>query len=112
MEGDISEKLLAGTENTEVEEVRFREKLWTETKTMWVVAGPAIFTRFSTFGVTVISQAFAGHIGATELAAYSLCFTVLLRFGNGVLVCTYFSFNSSLFSVAFYSFLFVLRPGV
>ncbi|EOY10408.1 PREDICTED: protein DETOXIFICATION 21 [Theobroma cacao] len=86
MEGDISEKLLAGTENTEVEEVRFREKLWTETKTMWVVAGPAIFTRFSTFGVTVISQAFAGHIGATELAAYSLCFTVLLRFGNGVLL--------------------------
>ncbi|XP_021281967.1 protein DETOXIFICATION 21-like [Herrania umbratica] len=86
MEGDINQKLLAGTENTVVEEVKFREKLWTETKKMWVVAGPAIFTRFSTFGVTVISQAFVGHIGATELAAYSLCFTVLLRFGNGVLL--------------------------
>ncbi|KAE8684723.1 Co-chaperone GrpE family protein [Hibiscus syriacus] len=53
---------------------------------MWVVAAPATFTRFSTFGVTVISQAFVGHIGPTELAAYSLCFTVLVRFGNGVLL--------------------------
>jgi MATE family multidrug resistance protein len=38
-----------------------------------VVAGPSIFTRFSSFGVRhrVISQAFVGHIGATELAAYA-----------------------------------------
>ncbi|XVF42689.1 hypothetical protein PTKIN_Ptkin01aG0384800 [Pterospermum kingtungense] len=86
MEGDINQKLLTQAEKTEVGEEKLREKIWTETKKMWVVAGPAIFTRFSTFGVTVISQAFVGHIGPTELAAYSLCFTVLLRFGNGVLL--------------------------
>ncbi|XVE90273.1 hypothetical protein DITRI_Ditri20bG0065400 [Diplodiscus trichospermus] len=86
MEGDINQKLLTQAGKTEVEEVTLKEKIWTETKKMWVVAGPAIFTRFSTFGVTVISQAFVGHIGPTELAAYSLCFTVLLRFGNGVLL--------------------------
>ncbi|XWS64940.1 hypothetical protein CRYUN_Cryun05aG0047600 [Craigia yunnanensis] len=86
MEGDINQKLLTEAEKTEVGEVKLKEKIWTETKKMWVVAAPAIFTRFSTFGVTVISQAFVGHIGATELAAYSLCFTVLLRFGNGVLL--------------------------
>ncbi|XVF30682.1 hypothetical protein REPUB_Repub16aG0079200 [Reevesia pubescens] len=86
MEGDINQKLLKETEKTEVEEVKLKEKIWTESKKMWVIAGPAIFTRFSTFGVTVISQAFVGHIGPTELAAYSLCFTVLLRFGNGVLL--------------------------
>lgn len=70
----------------DAEELRFKDKLWTETKKMWVVAGPAIFTRFSTFGINVVSQAFIGHIGSTELAAYSLVFTVLLRFSNGILL--------------------------
>ncbi|XVF06715.1 hypothetical protein REPUB_Repub06bG0074600 [Reevesia pubescens] len=86
MEGDMNRKLLTDAEKTEVEEVKLREKILTETKKLWIVAAPAIFTRFSTFGVTVISQAFVGHIGPTELAAYSLCFTVILRFGNGVLL--------------------------
>lgn len=65
---------------------KLKNKIWKETKKMWVVAGPAIFTRFSTFGISVITQAFIGHIGATELAAYALVQTVLLRFGNGILV--------------------------
>ncbi|XP_039034755.1 protein DETOXIFICATION 21-like [Hibiscus syriacus] len=86
MEGDINQKLLNGADTTEGEELTFREKIWTESKKMWVVAAPAIFTRFSTFGVTVISLGFVGHIGPTELAAYSLCVTVLLRFGNGILL--------------------------
>ncbi|KAK8559313.1 hypothetical protein V6N13_098889 [Hibiscus sabdariffa] len=86
MEGDLSQKLLTEGKKNEDEDVEFKDKLWRETKKMWIVAGPAIFTRFSTFGVTVISQAFVGHIGPTELAAFSLCFTVLLRFGNGVLL--------------------------
>lgn len=62
--------------------------IWNESKTMWVIAAPAIFTRFTTFGTNVITQAFVGHIGATELAAYSLVQTVLLRFANGILVCS------------------------
>jgi MATE family multidrug resistance protein len=61
-------------------------RAWEENKKLWVVAGPSIFTRFSSFGVTVISQAFIGHIGATELAAYALVSTVLMRFSNGILV--------------------------
>ncbi|KAL0404728.1 UNVERIFIED_CONTAM: protein DETOXIFICATION 21 [Sesamum radiatum] len=47
---------------------------------------PAMFTRFSTFGINVISQAFVGHIGSTELAAYALVFTLLTRFANGLLL--------------------------
>ena len=86
MEGDINQKLLTEAEKTEVGEVKLKEKIWTKAKKTSVVAGPAIFTRFSTFDVTIISQAFVGHISATELAAYSLCFTVLLRFDNGVLL--------------------------
>ncbi|MQM14647.1 hypothetical protein Taro_047582 [Colocasia esculenta] len=62
-------------------------RVWAEKKKLWVVAAPAIFARFSTFGVSIISQAFMGHIGATELAAYTLVFTVILRFANGILGC-------------------------
>lgn len=90
MEGDISQKLLKdkkGAEVTVADEVTLKDRVWSETKKMWVVAGPAIFTRFSTFGINVISQAFVGHIGPTELAAYSLVYIVLLRFSNGIQVC-------------------------
>ncbi|KAG8647994.1 protein DETOXIFICATION 21 isoform X2 [Manihot esculenta] len=86
MEEEIKQKLLIEAEKPEHDEVPFKDKLWTETKKMWIVAGPAIFTRFSTFGISVISQAFVGHIGSTELAGYSLVVTVLLRFANGILL--------------------------
>ncbi|XP_047945178.1 protein DETOXIFICATION 21-like [Salvia hispanica] len=83
MECDPREALVKPVEE---EEVDLKTKLWVENKKMWVVAGPAIFTRFSTFGINVISQAFVGHIGATELAAYALVFTLLTRFANGLLL--------------------------
>uniref|UniRef100_A0A5B7BB14 Protein DETOXIFICATION n=1 Tax=Davidia involucrata TaxID=16924 RepID=A0A5B7BB14_DAVIN len=85
MEGNIKEKLLKAEEEGAAEE-KLKDRLWNETRKMWVVAGPAIFTRFSTFGITVISQAFIGHIGATELAAFALVITVILRFANGILL--------------------------
>ncbi|KAF9587670.1 hypothetical protein IFM89_004502 [Coptis chinensis] len=83
---DLSTRLLGGKEAEVESEVKLKTKVLDETKKLWVVAGPAIFTRFSTFGVTVISQAFIGHIGSTELAAYALVQTVLLRFVNGILL--------------------------
>lgn len=90
MEGSVNENLLKKNALTAEEggdkEEKLKDKIWTESKKMWIVAGPAIFTRFSTFGVTVISQAFIGHIGATELAAFALVQTLLLRFASGLLV--------------------------
>ncbi|KAH7854877.1 hypothetical protein Vadar_018643 [Vaccinium darrowii] len=87
MDPDIEEKLLTNGKAQEgfPGEEKLKDRLWSETKKMWKVAGPAIFTRFSSFGVNVISQAFVGHIGATELAAYALVVTVFLRFANGIL---------------------------
>jgi multidrug resistance protein, MATE family len=76
----------AGKAEAEWSALPLRRRVWEENKRLWVVAGPSIFTRFSSFGVTVISQAFIGHIGATELAAYALVSTVLMRFSNGILV--------------------------
>ncbi|KAG5556143.1 hypothetical protein RHGRI_006685 [Rhododendron griersonianum] len=95
MDPDIHENLLTngkGQKGVPSEE-KLKDKLWSETKKMWVVAGPAIFTRCSTFGINVISQAFVGHIGATELAGYALVATVFLRFANGILVCCKCNFS-------------------
>ncbi|PIA53127.1 hypothetical protein AQUCO_00900024v1, partial [Aquilegia coerulea] len=87
---DINTRLLGGKQQEEEEEeekeIKIHRKVLDELKKLWIVAGPAIFTRFSTFGVTIISQAFIGHIGATELAAFALVQTVLLRFITGILL--------------------------
>ncbi|XP_047153348.1 protein DETOXIFICATION 21-like [Vigna umbellata] len=87
MEEEVKEKLLhEQKENCLEEEESVGKRVWEESKKMWVVAGPAIFTRFSTFGIVVVTQSFIGHIGSTELAAYALVMTVLVRFANGVLI--------------------------
>ena len=76
----------SGGEEAEEEQGGLGRRLLDENRKLWRVAGPSICTRFSTFGVTVISQAYVGHIGPTELAAYALVSTVLMRFSNGILV--------------------------
>ncbi|CAH8382256.1 unnamed protein product [Eruca vesicaria subsp. sativa] len=80
--GELTVTLLTNTvENVgENDKLDMKEKVWRESKKLWVVAAPAIFTRFSTSGVSLITQAFIGHLGPTELAAYSITLTVLLRF--------------------------------
>ncbi|XP_027070489.1 protein DETOXIFICATION 21-like [Coffea eugenioides] len=89
MSDDIKDKLLRTDKQSEeqiIEEEKLKDRIWGESKKMWVIAAPAIFTRFTTFGTFVITQAFVGHIGATQLAAHSLVQTVLLRFANGILL--------------------------
>ncbi|KAJ4777255.1 Protein DETOXIFICATION [Rhynchospora pubera] len=49
-----------------------RIRVCTESKKLWVVAGPAIFNHFATMGVMGITQALLGHVGTTELAAFAL----------------------------------------
>jgi MATE family multidrug resistance protein len=71
-------------------------RLLEENQKLWKVAGPSICTRFSGFGATIISQAFIGHIGPTELAAYALVSTVLMRFSNGILVTNHLVFTLGL----------------
>ncbi|CAD6270731.1 unnamed protein product [Miscanthus lutarioriparius] len=84
--GAEEEERAAAAAEAEWSSLPLRRRAWEENKRLWVVAGPSIFTRFASFGVTVISQAFIGHIGATELAAYALVSTVLMRFSNGILL--------------------------
>ncbi|KAH1068024.1 hypothetical protein GLYMA_03G005300v4 [Glycine max] len=86
MEGNLEKKLLSREQKSEEENLSLVKRVWEESKVMWIVAAPAIFTRFTTFGISVISQAFIGHIGSRELAAYALVFTVIIRFANGILL--------------------------
>ena len=102
----MNEKLLRVSderqeEEEEEEEVSLKEKIWRESKKMWVVAASAIFTRFSTFGINVISQAFIGHIGPTELAGFALVITVIVRFANGIVVIMLSLFFFFVFLVKF-----------
>ncbi|KAL6844657.1 hypothetical protein ACP4OV_025316 [Aristida adscensionis] len=62
---------------------RLAKEVWEESKKLWEIAGPAVFMRLVLYSMTVISQAFAGHLGDRELAAFSIAVTVIngLNFG-------------------------------
>ncbi|XP_042515952.1 protein DETOXIFICATION 20-like [Macadamia integrifolia] len=83
-----TDKLLpeSGKEEEEEEEKQLGKRLWVESKKLWIVAGPATLTRASMFGVFIISQAFTGHLGNTEMAALSVVFQLLTRFSIGILM--------------------------
>ncbi|KAF0913307.1 hypothetical protein E2562_021957 [Oryza meyeriana var. granulata] len=56
---------------------------WEESKKLWEIVGPAVFLRLVLYSFNIVSQAFAGHIGDLELAAFSIANTVIsgLNFG-------------------------------
>lgn len=59
---------------------------WVESKLLWRIVGPAIFQRVALYGINVVAQAFIGHIGDLELAAFSIASTVVAGFNFGFLV--------------------------
>lgn len=64
-------------------------RIWVETKKLWSIVGPAIFSRVASYSMNIISQAFSGHIGEVELAAFSIANTVIVGFNFGLLVYLY-----------------------
>lgn len=80
----MEERLLRSDEANE--EVTLRQKIWSESKKLWRVAFPAILSRVTTFGLTVVTQAFIGHISALDLAAFALIQVISVRFSSGILV--------------------------
>ncbi|KAL2521699.1 MATE efflux family protein [Forsythia ovata] len=63
-----------------------KRKVWIESKLLWHIVGPAIFSRISSYSMNVITQAFAGHLGDTELAAISIVNNVITGFDFGLLL--------------------------
>ncbi|KAK1276963.1 Protein TRANSPARENT TESTA 12 [Acorus gramineus] len=57
-----------------------------ETKKLWKIAGPAIFTAICQYSLGAITQTFAGHIGELELAAVAIENSVIAGFAFGVML--------------------------
>ena len=74
-----------------------------ESKKIWKIAFPAMLARVSQFGMFVVTQAFIGHLGEEDLAAYALIQIITVRFVNGILV--------SVFIIPFFSFFLLLMFG-
>ncbi|CAK9175973.1 unnamed protein product [Ilex paraguariensis] len=63
----------------------FRE-FWVESRKLWYLAGPAIFTSICQYSLGAITQTFAGHVGTLELAAVSIENSVIAGFSFGIML--------------------------
>lgn len=63
-----------------------KSRFWIESKKLWYIVGPSIFSRVATFTMNVVTQAFAGHLGDVELAAITISTSVIVGFNFGLLV--------------------------
>ncbi|XP_023904317.1 protein DETOXIFICATION 24 [Quercus suber] len=61
-------------------------RIWVESKKIWRIAFPAMLARVTQFGMFVVTQAFIGHLGEVDLAAYALIQILTVRFVNGILL--------------------------
>ncbi|KAI3890326.1 hypothetical protein MKX03_028881 [Papaver bracteatum] len=64
----------------------FLSRVWVESKKFWNIAGPSIIIRIASYSISVITQAFVGHLGDLELAAVFVSITVVLGFTFGLLL--------------------------
>ncbi|KAK8690007.1 hypothetical protein V6N13_088712 [Hibiscus sabdariffa] len=79
----MDERLLGSEEENNE---NLRKRVWEESKKLWKIGFPSILARVTAFGMFVVTQAFIGHIGQLELAAYALIQVIAVRFSNGVLL--------------------------
>ncbi|KAK2989387.1 hypothetical protein RJ640_023452 [Escallonia rubra] len=68
-----------------------KTRFWIESKKLWHIVGPSIFSRVAIFSMNIVSQAFAGHLGDLELASISIANTVIVGFNFGLLYLKYLS---------------------
>ncbi|KAM7484191.1 hypothetical protein LguiA_000200 [Lonicera macranthoides] len=57
-----------------------------ESRKLWYLAGPAIFTCICQYSLGAITQTFAGHVGTLDLAAFSVENSVIAGFSFGVML--------------------------
>ncbi|KAL0643230.1 hypothetical protein Bca4012_041520 [Brassica carinata] len=84
--GEESESLLKSPNTTEGDGRGLKKRVWVETKKLWQIVGPAMFSRLTSYSMLVITQAFAGHLGDLELAAISIVNNVIIGFNLGLLL--------------------------
>ncbi|XP_038998369.1 protein DETOXIFICATION 27-like [Hibiscus syriacus] len=83
--GDLSPAGLLEAEKDDRNQA-LTKRVWVESKKLWEIVGPAIFSRLASYSMLVITQAFAGHLGDLELAAISIANNVIVGFDFGLLL--------------------------
>ncbi|KAG9142253.1 hypothetical protein Leryth_007684 [Lithospermum erythrorhizon] len=63
----------------------FREFI-DESRKLWSIAAPAIFTCLCQYSLGAITQTFAGHVGTLDLAAFSVENSVIAGFSYGIML--------------------------
>lgn len=64
----------------------FWDQFRAESKKLWYLAAPAIFTSVCQYSLGAITQVFAGHVGTLDLAAVTIENSDIAGFSLGVLV--------------------------
>ncbi|XP_068344305.1 protein DETOXIFICATION 27-like isoform X1 [Pyrus communis] len=70
----------------DAEDCNLIRRTWQESKELWQIAGPSIFSRIAMFSVTVITQSFAGHLSDLDLTAISIVTTVIISISFGFML--------------------------
>ncbi|KAL7216274.1 hypothetical protein ACSBR1_028255 [Camellia fascicularis] len=65
---------------------RLQSATWIELKLLFKLAAPAIFVYLVSFGMSISTQIFSGHLGNLELAAASLGTNGIQLFALGLLL--------------------------
>ncbi|XP_047960718.1 protein DETOXIFICATION 29 [Salvia hispanica] len=65
---------------------QFCKEFIAESKRLWYLAGPAIFTSVCQYSLGAITQTFAGHVGTLDLAAFSVENSVIAGLSFGVMM--------------------------
>ncbi|KAK9136418.1 hypothetical protein Syun_015748 [Stephania yunnanensis] len=61
-------------------------KVVLESKKLWFIAGPAIFTTICQYSIGAITQTFMGHVNAFELGTVAVANSVVTGFGYGLML--------------------------
>lgn len=66
--------------------LHFSKVFTAESKKLWYLAGPAIFTSVCQYSLGAITQTFAGHVSTLDLAAFSIENSVIGGLSLGIMV--------------------------
>ncbi|KAI8528184.1 hypothetical protein RHMOL_Rhmol12G0131000 [Rhododendron molle] len=64
----------------------FCREFYEESKKLWYLAAPAILTSGCQYSLGAITQVFAGQLGTTELATFSVENSIIAGFGMGIML--------------------------
>ncbi|KAL0438610.1 UNVERIFIED_CONTAM: protein DETOXIFICATION 33 [Sesamum latifolium] len=86
MDGGVKEVLLEKRHHQEKGGEGFIKEFGAESKTLWKLSGPAIFTSICQYSLGALTQTFAGQVGEIELAAVSVENSVIAGLAFGAML--------------------------